>query len=471
MKKQRVGKLSIFIMSCIVVGCASQYMVAGLQKKNKKTVAQTKQQRATSTSPCYAISRKFRLLQQTIDACCANLNTELDEALQKAQSLSFPCDQAVPITQADIPLTINTSGVYCLAENVSTAAPNRVITINADDVTIDLNGFVVSGGRNSIEISNNHSNIMLMNGVIQNATPNNTTNNGRGIFANTTTTLVLKNLTVQDNLVGAMFVDSEGIFIDNCSIIGNDGAGVVFSNSRNANVSRLLVHDNVFTTSFDIPNVGTTASTACLLSTSSNCTFIESRFNNNQQDIGSNWPVVLLNQSSSCDFEQCSANDNTNNVANQGAIGFSLSSSFACHFIATEVLNSNVGFFINGSNQIVFKKCIASNSGLNGYFSLLSNCVFEDCLAKGSDSSNGFFLILGSGVVSGCRALSNNNGFLVQQGSTVLFSNYAENNTTNNYTFTLAIPSPVFQYNLNTGVYTPVAPRTGNPTKWDNISA
>ena len=71
----------------------------------------------------------------------------------------------IPIRQADIPLTISTSGSYYLAENV-TAATGRGITVDADNVTIDLCGFTLAGpdtpavygiymnGRDNVEIRN-----------------------------------------------------------------------------------------------------------------------------------------------------------------------------------------------------------------------------------------------------------------------------------------------------------------------------
>lgn len=70
----------------------------------------------------------------------------------------------IPIRQADIPLTISTSGSYYLAENVTSTGWG--ITVSADNVTIDLCGFTLAGpdtflvygiymfGRDNVEIRN-----------------------------------------------------------------------------------------------------------------------------------------------------------------------------------------------------------------------------------------------------------------------------------------------------------------------------
>ena len=74
----------------------------------------------------------------------------------------------IPISQADIPKTISAPGSYYLTENVNISAAGIAITVDANDVTIDLAGFVLSGsgpgsgtsygiymsGRSNVEIRN-----------------------------------------------------------------------------------------------------------------------------------------------------------------------------------------------------------------------------------------------------------------------------------------------------------------------------
>lgn len=69
------------------------------------------------------------------------------------------------ITQADIPLTILLPGVYRLAEPL-TLAGGTVITIDANDVVLDLNGKVISGDTIALSIAAGRSNIIIQNGFI-----------------------------------------------------------------------------------------------------------------------------------------------------------------------------------------------------------------------------------------------------------------------------------------------------------------
>ena len=55
-----------------------------------------------------------------------------------------------PIAPADIPVTITASGSYYLTGSVSIGAPlGAVITIDAADVSLDLNGFTIDGAGNA----------------------------------------------------------------------------------------------------------------------------------------------------------------------------------------------------------------------------------------------------------------------------------------------------------------------------------
>jgi parallel beta-helix repeat protein len=71
-----------------------------------------------------------------------------------------------PIHQADVPLTITQPGLYFLAEDLSVASGD-VITIDADDVTLDLNGSRISAstGR-SVLIADDVTRIVVANGHI-----------------------------------------------------------------------------------------------------------------------------------------------------------------------------------------------------------------------------------------------------------------------------------------------------------------
>lgn len=77
----------------------------------------------------------------------------------------------IPIHQSDIPLSITASGSYYLAEEVrGIVGPLSCITVNADDVTIDLGGFVMSGWDSVSSYGvfiNGRSNVEIRNGTLR----------------------------------------------------------------------------------------------------------------------------------------------------------------------------------------------------------------------------------------------------------------------------------------------------------------
>lgn len=72
------------------------------------------------------------------------------------------------ITQADVSggtYTINSSGTYLVTENLS--ASGTIITIDADNVTLDLKGHRMSGATSwAIDVAQDHENITIQNGII-----------------------------------------------------------------------------------------------------------------------------------------------------------------------------------------------------------------------------------------------------------------------------------------------------------------
>jgi hypothetical protein len=79
-----------------------------------------------------------------------------------------------PIHQSDIPLVISTNGAYYLAENVyATQNGQDMITVFANDVSIDLNGFTIYGtsqaavATDCIQLEQDVRTFALSNGIIK----------------------------------------------------------------------------------------------------------------------------------------------------------------------------------------------------------------------------------------------------------------------------------------------------------------
>ena len=78
----------------------------------------------------------------------------------------------VPISQANIPLTIEKPGSYYLTGNVlGPAGETPTITISASNVTLDLSGFQVDAGTATygVLVSTGFKNVLVRNGTIVNA--------------------------------------------------------------------------------------------------------------------------------------------------------------------------------------------------------------------------------------------------------------------------------------------------------------
>jgi len=73
------------------------------------------------------------------------------------------------IAQGSTPVTISNPGVYCLKANKTVNGETSAVTINADNVTIDLNGFELKAG-NPVPFAgitaDSRSNITIKNGIV-----------------------------------------------------------------------------------------------------------------------------------------------------------------------------------------------------------------------------------------------------------------------------------------------------------------
>lgn len=463
--KQSILHFTLFFLIIFTTGFLNAY----IYKKPDHSLGNASKTRGTlpSSKPCYAISGRLKSLQQAVVDCCTDLTTEIDQVISKAQSI-LPCNQYFSIAQTDIPLTISSSGNYCLSENILTLTPNVAITIDADDVTIDLNGFSISGGSTLLQTTTGHRNITISNGSLENAEPNGTAD-GYGLFVNGSTTVELNNVIISGNLVGVLFVDTNGIKINSCNVLQNSGAGIVFSNSSSGVIQETLIVDNVFTSSFELPGGLIESPNACLITSSSGLTFIETQFSHNSSTVGA-FDVVLLESSSNCIFELCSASNNTSD-----GVGFKSSETQAIIWLESQADNNSDGFIITtSSREIELAQCMATNNSSNGFMITGTSfaCHVVECAAYGN-SGNGFEVSQNSNnnILRRCSAIGNDNGFSVDAtSSTVLFSNYTENNT-QNYQVVTTDFTPTYTHIISSGTYGPVTPRLGNVTKWDNIDA
>jgi hypothetical protein len=145
---------------------------------------------------------------------------------------------AKEISQKDVPLVITKPGSYCLISNLTVSSPNSAaISIGADNVTIDLNGFTISGPG-----KDNNSGFGIVDqqgklpGMVNNAVVRGGTVRGWGIAVH----LAGKNNRVENVRV---FEAQHGIFVGRSSVvsqcqvafcevgIGTDDGAMVLNNT------------------------------------------------------------------------------------------------------------------------------------------------------------------------------------------------------------------------------------------------
>ena len=164
-------------------------------------------------------------------------------------------DPRTPIRVGDLPLTIFSSGSYYLAEDISTGGDG--ITVDADNVTIDLMGFSLRGGTGfGISATAGRKNLQVRNGTVSDWTFGGMdlhfaessvvinvrakANGGIGIHVGSNTVVVES--TAVDN-------DNDGIrgsassSISGCTALRNGGDGIRVENG--STVTACAARDNV----------------------------------------------------------------------------------------------------------------------------------------------------------------------------------------------------------------------------------
>ncbi len=166
-----------------------------------------------------------------------------------------------PIYQTDIPLTITTPGRYYLAENITYSGASNAITINTNNVSIDLNNRTLQyTGASTISgiLINGASNVSIFNGTISGFSSRNIETSGTlnsirlrnlvsiaatsstGMLMPNVRNLLVYNCNFYSGTVGLTIQNSINMYVHNCGFVKNSGISV-----RNA-MTNLVVSDCTF---------------------------------------------------------------------------------------------------------------------------------------------------------------------------------------------------------------------------------
>ncbi len=128
-------------------------------------------------------------------------------------------DPRTPIRS--LPFTINACGSYFLADCLTGEAGQNGITITADDVTLDLNGFTlqgVPGSANGVEVQASH-NVSVINGHVEGWV-------GDGVLAASVQGGLLSDVQASNN-GGSGLVIGIGGLVEGCTAASNGADGIV----------------------------------------------------------------------------------------------------------------------------------------------------------------------------------------------------------------------------------------------------
>jgi hypothetical protein len=320
-----------------------------------------------------------------------------------------------PIKRTDIKnsqtamYTIVQTGRYYLDNDAIVSPSNNsstIITVNASNTVIDLNGMVISQAHNNsatnldaILVNTNVSNILIMNGSINSLS-------GIGVKANSgANNIVLMNVKINACAnYGLNFSSTNNITFINCSFTNCDASGAT----------------------------STDGAVGAHLSSCTNIAIKDCTFSHNQEiSTGKNGIGLNLSGCTDASIENCSASSNKGD----SAMGFRIISSTrgvtfknctANYCEATANSGSASGFLLNASEANEFFNCRAaynrrnSGTGVAAYgFNLGSSNFnnFYDCEAKlnsaagDTGSCYGFYSTAGKGnLFKQCIATGNTGG-------------------------------------------------------------
>jgi len=345
----------------------------------------------------FTINSQTNICSNNFTGLLAQIN--IIESLVEIPASVLPCGVTI-ITpeEADNYIgsyTISKSGNYCLAGDITNLTYD-VITINANNVTLDLNGFSISGSI-SYGININSNNVTIKNGTISNC-------DGAGI---------------------AMAGGNQFITVMNLSIVGNNGVAMLGEGVSYLYMKQVTCAQN---------------RTGGVLVQSINGRIEDCIFDSNGSGLNLRGTNNVI--------RNCAASSN-------GLFGFNLTDSaglYCENCIAKE--NSGGGFIILGAQGCVMENCVATANKHVGFVSIagvIAGGVLHNCIADNTKHDNtthnkdGFNFPGNNMIIRHCVA-ENNAGVGFNQdgafGAGQYYDNVACNNAGGNYDPSINAHSP-----------------------------
>ena len=315
------------------------------------------------------------------------LDAKLNQAIGEASEASGKAEKRIPIPFH--PFTINQPGSYYLTTNLTANPLGGGITIAADNVTLDLNGFTLAGvgtGK-GIDLPQARKNVTVRNGTIRGW--------GDGILAANLRNGRFEKLLVSDNTANGIGVTNGGAIVKDCTFLGNGQRGLF---GRVLTVIGCTARENG---TDGIYGVRSTIS-ACAVS-----------------DNGGDG----IEAESGSSVTDCVSRDNGGNGIHVYSGGNSVTGCSAS-------LNTGSGILSGGPATI--SRCIASDNGAHGIVAGAGSLVFNnDCAANGTGAAPGAGIrVTGSGSrIESNNTANNDIGIQVAEAGNIIIKNSSRGGT------------------------------------------
>lgn len=340
-------------------------------------------------------------------------------------------------------------GSYYLTGNVTGESGKIGIQINGNDVTIDLNGFTLTGVSGSLDGISSRAGpfgglgegITVRNGVVQYWD-----GNGLNLTADSGPAVRVEDVTVKHNAAVGIKT-GVGSSVKNCTAYDNGGTGISTGDAASlagctvksyASGNGITVGSNSTLINCSADGVGSAGITAGQGSTLTNC--------------AAGGYGINISASSSSVLNNCSARDgsgsSTSGIGISCASGVSLVNCTARSgggrgFVLGEgctlegcssTLNVAAGFDLGSASGITLSRCAASNNTGAGITGTGNGCIVNQCSAF-SNGAGGVSLGLGASVFGTSAYQNTGNGISVDGASSVIDCN-ARLNTLDGILFT-----------------------------------
>ncbi len=275
-------------------------------------------------------------------------------------------EQVEPRTPiSSLPFTIDASGSYYLTKDLTGVSGQSGITVSADNVTLDLNGFAligVAGSIHGIVFPVVRNNFAVRNGTLRNWGSN-------GLLAGSSTNSRFERLQLFSNAQGMSA--GTGSVVTDCSARSNSAGGI--GTGQNSTIARCTVTSN-----------GSTGINAGAASSVSHCTAQSN--NGNGIQVGADGVI-----------SDCTVRGSTITAGIAGGTGSLVKGS-------TSSSNTGTAKGILVGNYSSVLNCVAANNASTG-IEAGAESVIKDSVARNNGGAAGILTV--DGTVSHCTASAN----------------------------------------------------------------